>query len=225
MNENRVCDGKVDLCYIIDMSGSIGISNWPIVLEFFRAITSFFTIGENDTLVGVVVFSTDAEVRLRFNDCPDNQCVDDFLANLNYSRGRTNTQAALKLAYNDVLLPGNGNRSDIPDVCLMFTDGMSNEFQEETVPSGEKLKDLGCTLYVVALGEAVKNNETELRALASDPDDEHLIFTPTTNFSVLLDAIEPVAEGTCKIALPPVNQCRCTKYASDGPRKRRYVAA
>ena len=56
-NVTEVCDGKVDLLYIMDISGSIRDEDWPIVEGFFINLTAAFNVTPDAARVGVVTFS------------------------------------------------------------------------------------------------------------------------------------------------------------------------
>ena len=51
--------------------------------------------------------------------------IQDFILNLNYRRGSTNTASALNMATNQ-LFGTSGDRSDVPNVIVVLTNGRSN---------------------------------------------------------------------------------------------------
>lgn len=52
-----VCQSKVDLGFLVDGSGSLSKS-FSNVLDFVKALISFFPISPSQTRVGMVIFST-----------------------------------------------------------------------------------------------------------------------------------------------------------------------
>ena len=54
-----------------------------------------------------------------------------------------------KICYNmfeyfqELYSTSNGNRSDVKDVCILFTDGRSNKDEHLTIPYAETLKEKG----------------------------------------------------------------------------------
>ena len=64
-----MCEAKLDLCLIIDSSGSVrdnnpldGSDNWQLQLEFFSNLLEGFSIGQNDTRVAAIVFSEQVDL-------------------------------------------------------------------------------------------------------------------------------------------------------------------
>ncbi len=52
--------------------------------------------------------------------------IQDFILNLNYRRGSTNIASALNMATNQ-LFGTSGDRSDVPNVIMVLTNGRSND--------------------------------------------------------------------------------------------------
>ena len=76
-----------------------------------------------------------------------------------------------RLTRRDVFNDNHGDRPDQNDVVLLITDGESNVDSNLTIREAELLKNQGARIFVV--GVTNKINETELRAIASDPDLDH----------------------------------------------------
>ena len=51
-----VCYKDIDLFFVLDSSGSIGIKSYTTAKEFIANLVSGFTIGRNNVRVGLVVF-------------------------------------------------------------------------------------------------------------------------------------------------------------------------
>lgn len=227
----EVCDGKVDLLYIMDISGSIRDEDWPTVEAFFINLTATFNVTQDAARIGVVTFSRNSTVRLLLNECDDADCVNALIESIMHdTMGGTNTFAALQDANNVIYTAANGNRSDAIDVVVLFTDGRSTRNAEFTIPEGDVLKAGGAEIFVVAIGNDTQVNVTELMLLASEPLDTHLLrIVNRDDFSELLDQVAPVAEGTCNAINPPTEappttmlpmttsskpKCRCPKVKS-----------
>ena len=86
----------------------------------------------------------------------------------------TNTQAAIKLMREDVFSTSHGDRNGVANVAIIVTDGFSNVNPEQTIPEATKAKDQGIQLYTVSLMQ--EYNLAELNAIASDPDNNHVII-------------------------------------------------
>ena len=57
-----VCSNKLELGYIMDVSGSMGEDNYRTQREFVKNVTKTFNISPQHTQVGVITFSDDAFV-------------------------------------------------------------------------------------------------------------------------------------------------------------------
>ena len=71
----------------------------------------------------------------------------------------------------DLYNENHGDRPDQNDVVLLITDGDSNVDANLTIREAELLKNQGARIYVVGVTNQI--NETELKAIASDPDSDH----------------------------------------------------
>lgn len=54
------CSGVIDLVLILDVSGSIQLERYPMVLDFVASLLQDFSISPNATRVGAVYFSSSA---------------------------------------------------------------------------------------------------------------------------------------------------------------------
>ena len=92
--------------------------------------------------------------------------------NFYHNGGRTNTQDALRVMRTQHFTGLRGDRTGVPDVAILVTDGYSNEFESNTIPEATLAKNNGIRLYTVALGD--NPNMVELNSIASDPDSEYV---------------------------------------------------
>jgi len=168
--ECPTCSQKVDMVFVLDSSGSIG-ANFPNVKKFAQNIASAFLADPN---FGVVSFSTVSTIQKELGSCPldsltnktEQSCVQSVIAGIQGPSGRTNTPAALKDAVE--LFKGTGDRPDVPNVALVFTDGVPNivgigalpnvtclPFQSETDATVQAAKELQAVATVIGLGVGI----------------------------------------------------------------------
>lgn len=57
----------MDLIYVLDSSGSIGIVNWGILLSFVQNVTALLDIGPNAARVGIVSYGNEANLQFDLN--------------------------------------------------------------------------------------------------------------------------------------------------------------
>ena len=48
-----------DIVFILDKSGSVGISNWNLMVDLLEDLVDMYDVGANDTQFGSVSYSTD----------------------------------------------------------------------------------------------------------------------------------------------------------------------
>ena len=75
------------------------------------------------------------------------------------TRGRTNTQEALRIARDDMFSSRNGDRSGVANKLVILTDGGSNMGSDQTLLRAQALKDDGVMIYVVSIGQEIDYNE------------------------------------------------------------------
>ena len=65
--------------------------------------------------------------------------------NLPYIYGSTNTADGLQTMSGQMFTAANGDRADVPNVCFLITDGVSNINYQRTIPEAVKARNMvGC---------------------------------------------------------------------------------
>jgi collagen type VI alpha len=93
--------------------------------------------------------------------------------------GKTNTQDALRLAYESVFTPTHGDRRAVHNVAIVVTDGQSNVQPDRTIPEADAARQRGIEIFAVAVGEQA--NMAEIDGLANDPNSQHEVILRTVN--------------------------------------------
>ena len=169
------CEGSIDLCWMLDQSGSVGEDNHDIAIQFINNVVSFFTIGLSQTRVGFVAYSTDSHIEFDLDEHTDLDSLQQAIDDIDYRGGWT----ATALALNDtrkLLDPSlnNGARADsegVPKIAVLLTDGKSNQYPIDI--AAPALRNAGVQVYTVGIGNI---DIDELTLIASDPDDEHVFI-------------------------------------------------
>ena len=107
-----LCSTKLDLCLIIDSSGSIrdnsppggSPDNWELELEFIANLAAGFSVGQDDTRVAALVSSEEVGLVFpvnRFNSLSE---VQEAIRNVPYLGQTTNTlhQASIQ-CFNEIM--------------------------------------------------------------------------------------------------------------------------
>jgi collagen type VI alpha len=159
----RECRSGYDIAFVLDVSGSL----YDVVglgMNLIRQVIYGLEFRFDRSRAALVLYSDTSSVRFYLNTYQDKRDILEALSIKDYG-GRTNTQAALQMALDDVFRSNNGDRSNARNKVVLVTDGGSNIQQSETVRKAQTLKDNGAEVYVVAVGPRV--NMDEVNAMAS----------------------------------------------------------
>ena len=130
------CDSALDMVVIMDSSGSIGATDYKKGLDFIKKIVEDLEVGENDTRVSLINYSSTASIITNLQSEYNKTRLLQIIAGMRYEAGNTNTQDALRLANDVVLQERNGMRpleKGVSKVVIVLTDGGSNVQVIETL--------------------------------------------------------------------------------------------
>lgn len=122
-----VCQGRIDLAFVIDASGSIessGRGNFKRCLDFVKRLVASFKISRKYTRVGAVVYSSRARKVFGFNRYNNKRLLVKAIDRIPYLRRGTRTGYALSFAQR-YLFRGRSRRRK--KVLIVMTDGRSGD--------------------------------------------------------------------------------------------------
>ncbi|XP_078578155.1 matrilin-1-like [Branchiostoma floridae x Branchiostoma japonicum] len=180
------CPYPVDLVFLLDSSESWRTSGFEDAKTFIQNVLNYFTLGENDTRVGVVTYSNlDAQItRVKLNENYTRVELLTEIRNLPYDRGHTFTGLGLDHVRNNSFLEVNGRRKDTLDFLIVITD---DESEDNVTGPAQLVRQMGITVFVVAVGEENDISQATLESIAGDPD---RVFR-LTDYDFLVDGIHP----------------------------------
>ena len=97
-------------------------------MDSVKKLIALYDVGPDSTHISIVTFAGDAQVRASLGDSKYHskealfQLVDDMKANDGLG-SPTRTDLGLQIVNSDVYVPEKGDRADVPDMLLVFTDG------------------------------------------------------------------------------------------------------
>lgn len=109
-----VCKAKLDLGFVIDGSGSVGIKNFKRCLQFIKNMVRKFVLSRRFTRIGAVLYNTRAYKIFGFNRYGNKNQVLKAVSLIRYPRGGTKTGRALRYAYRYLF-----RRSKRRKVCMI----------------------------------------------------------------------------------------------------------
>uniref|UniRef100_A0A0B7A964 VWFA domain-containing protein n=1 Tax=Arion vulgaris TaxID=1028688 RepID=A0A0B7A964_9EUPU len=167
------CTKALDIIFVLDASGSIGVDNWAIQQDFVARLITHFTVGESAAQFGALTFSQDVVQLFYLYTYSSAADITSAVVSANYTQGITNTHKAFNAIYQYQLFSSkSGGRSNAPDVVVVLTDGESSQ-SEATKSSANRLKQAG--IRIVPVGISASVNPTELQAIASNAKETVLV--------------------------------------------------
>ena len=199
----EVCPAKVDLCLIIDSSGSIrdnnpssGPDNYALQLDFLANVVANFPIGPDDTRVAAIVFSEQVILEFPLNRYNSIFEVQEAIRNVPFLGQTTNTPEAFRQAYIQCFNAANGDRDDADNVIIIVTDGVPFPYERRnpTLAETRRLKDNGIKITTVGVTGVV--DEDFLRGISSGNN-----YFLVTGFDQLQAQRRQISEEICEMSV------------------------
>ena len=99
------CPHPLDLVFLVDDSSSIREEDWPSVQQFLVSVTSSFTIGRDETRIGIVRYSSLADIIYRLTSTQTVSSIVGAINRMQHLGGSTNLAMAMVTAYRDLFIP------------------------------------------------------------------------------------------------------------------------
>ncbi|XP_072769066.1 matrilin-4-like isoform X3 [Nerophis lumbriciformis] len=194
-------EGIMDLVFVIDGSKSLGPDNFELVKQFINTIVDSLDISEMGTHVGLVQYSTKVRTEFTLGKYSTAQDVKQAVTGMRYMGKGSMTGSALRHMFEHSFSDKEGARTNIPHVCIVFTDGRSHNDVSEWA---SKAKNSGVIIYALGVGKAV---EQELRDIASEPDDKHVYYAE--DFGKMEEVTKRLKSRICSDKPADENTCEC----------------
>ncbi len=195
----------MDLCFVIDSSGSIrdnnpadrSFDNYELQLQFLTSVVSAFTIGPDATRVGAILFSEQVILHFALDTYDTAGAINAALLATPYLGQTTNTPQALIQTRTECFSTGNGDRPNVPNLAIVITDGVPfpDSRRSPALDEARALRDSGAT--VISIGITDNIDADFLREMSSPPQIEGQNYFTATDFNALQEIQNTVVEGTC----------------------------
>ncbi|KAF5905696.1 collagen alpha-6(VI) chain-like, partial [Clarias magur] len=154
-----------DIVFIVDVSDSIGISNFRLVHNFLHRMINGLEISSDGVRVGMVLYSDTPTADFYLNTFDNKDDILQYIKLLPFKGGESKTSKALKFAKENLFTNEMGSRRDVgvQQIAVVITEGDS--LDNETIHATE-LRRSGVQVY--ALG-VTKDNVERLKEIASYP--------------------------------------------------------
>ncbi len=195
----------MDLCFVIDSSGSIrdnnpsdgSFDNYELQLQFLTSLVNAFTIGSDATRVGAILFSEQVSLQFALDTYDTAEAINAALLALPYLGQTTNTPEAMLQTRTQCFNSVNGDRPDVNNLAIVVTDGVPfpDSRRSPALDEAMALKDSGAT--VISIGITDNIDVDFLREMSSPPQLEGQNYFTATDFNALQQIQSTVVEGTC----------------------------
>ena len=196
----------MDLCLVIDSSGSIRDNNPPggspdnydLQLEFLGNLVRAFSIGPDATRVGALIFSEQVILEFTLSQYDNAEAIINAILASPYLGQTTNTPEALRVTRTQCFNPANGDRPNVPNLAIVVTDGVPYPDDRRTPALNEAraLRDTGAVVISIGITNAI--DEDFLKGMSSAPQVLGQNYFTATNFDVLNEIRKTVVQGTCQ---------------------------
>ncbi|KAJ8412192.1 hypothetical protein AAFF_G00144590 [Aldrovandia affinis] len=173
------CEG--DVLFLLDSSGSVSSYEYSRMIRFLSDLLQPFSLGPDQVRVALLQVGSEPRLEFLFEAHSTQQSLQGALLGTRQLRGDTNTEAALRLAQDWVLVPGGvgGARVGLPRVLVWLTDGVQPGEVEGPMAN---LRQEGVAVLVVSTGHG---NYQVLRRVVTPPADSHLYFVDIDDMSII----------------------------------------
>ena len=107
---------------------------------------------------------------------------------------KTNTYGALQACREEIFTNANGDRTGVPNIVILVSDGDSNIEPLKTQEAAEELRSAQAEIFVVGVGPNPRIGE--INGIASDPDNTHVFYMKDS--SEVVRAADKLTEELCQ---------------------------
>jgi len=177
------CQAKVDMVYVLDSSGTVGLDNWRTIQEFANKMLDRYenkAFGKRAMKVGVVQYGNgdindDGSLKDSIEVSPltnDLKSISKKIKDLKHQRKFSNLAQALVMA-KDMLGQGTARKS-AQSAVMLITDGSSN-FSQQVEDAAKGLDQANVQLNIVVIRPSVDDDLKFMRRIATTPVSAHLM--------------------------------------------------
>merc|ERR1712002_37160 len=182
---------KVDIMLLVHESNSIRPEDHRTITSFLSQIVSKFDIGPDKVRIGLVQGNHLSTITWSLKTHQTKQSLLEAIDNLHETGGGIYSGYALRVILQDQFKPSAGMRKDSQRIAVLIGDG---NYRQDSHLSSAHMDDINLEFYAVG----VKTRETQLKEIASDPDETHMYNV--SDFSSLLDIVDNLTINLCNSA-------------------------
>lgn len=191
------CLGQIDIAFLLDGSGSVGINNFEVMKGFVTNVIRRFT--ERDAQFAIAQYSNECEIHYNFNDLKlDDGTWVSKVADIPYRTGGTYTASAIQKLVTYLFTSNGGTRPSAKKILVVITDGESHD-RNLLKSAASQAEAKSIVRFAIGVGNAFNNYyaKEELNTIASDPDIDYVF--KVTDFNALKNILQKLEENIIAI--------------------------
>ena len=190
------CVIPMDIVFLLDSSGNAGELGYQAQKDFVSLFTNKIAVSFIGSRVGIVSYSLQARLDVRFEDYDNSTGLRSVLPDLKFLGGSPRIDVAFHMAFVELFTAYDGSRPGFPRVMVLLTAGMVlNITDYETLRFAvEPFKGEGIAVIAVGVGQTA--DLQRLRVLVDN--DELILAAPS--FQGLSDLSVDLTLLACKAA-------------------------
>ncbi|XP_062619317.1 collagen alpha-1(XIV) chain-like [Saccostrea cucullata] len=181
-----------DIIFAIDQSNSIeSEKKFKLELDFVVKVMKNFDVGPDETRVGAVVFSDEADRVLELKDGMSKDDVIQRIHGIRWDRGNTFIDKAFVKMGEGFSTENGGRPNQVPQIAVLVTDGVATN-PYRALKEANKLKNNGVEIFTIGVKSA---RLSQLNELSSDPPSQHVLSVDS--LEVLSSIVSTLSNRVC----------------------------
>ncbi|XP_061443606.1 collagen alpha-6(VI) chain-like isoform X2 [Rhineura floridana] len=164
----------LDIVFVIDSSGSIGLENYGLMKDFMIGIVNKSDVGRDHVQYGALKYSDDPQTLFYLNEHNTKSKVIEAIQGDQHLGGNTYTAEALE--HSELLFTknhGSRKRRGVPQILMVITDGESHD-RERLDEVSKSIRASGVIIIAIGIKEA---NPDELLTMAGSKENQYYVDT------------------------------------------------
>ncbi len=199
---------REDIVFVVDSSGSIQGTNWPLVLEFMKNVIRGFNIGPDAVRIGVVSFGNLVYPQFQLNTFFTLEDILGRIDRIQFMDQSTNTPAAIRYTREVMFTARNGDRPFVPNSAIIITDGVPrvpsdlNQALRLTFQEANLARQQGINIFAIGVGPEI--TQSSLNQIANQPSSQYTF--KVDQYQQLESILYEVASAACgdTVTIPPL---------------------
>ncbi|XP_067320600.1 vitrin isoform X2 [Anolis sagrei] len=148
---------KVDVCFLIDGSWSIGKRRFQIQKHFLKDVAQSLDVGVAGPLMGIIQYGDDPSTEFNLKTYSNSKDLKNAIEKILQKGGLSNVGKALSFVNKNFFEDSNGNRGAAPNVAIVLVDGWPTDKVEE---ASRLARESGINIFFVTI-EGPDENEKQ----------------------------------------------------------------